>query len=573
MAQSRVGKLHSFLTELKHRRVIRVAVAYLIIAFGALQVVDVLVPALHLPLWTATLVVILSAAGLLIALGMAWAFDVGPDGISRTKNTNADLAAPFADDRSSTLTVLPGSEATPRVAVIPFLSLSSDPENDYFADGVTEDVIANLSKMRSLRVISRTSVMPYKQRGKNLQTIAAELGATTIVDGSVRRVGDRVRIVAKVIDAASDGHLWAETFDRQLHDIFAIQSEVALHIATALRAELSADERTRIRQEPTSSIEAYEIYLKGRSELIRFTPASMRHAIEHFERAIMVDPDYALAHASIAIAYLEMSDGGIISAQVARPRATSAAARALELAADLSEAHVADGYIKSLWEFDWAGAEAAFLRAIDLSPSNSDAYDFYGRLCSALGRFDEGVEFARRARELDPVTHLTDVANMLLRAGRYAEAEADAARVVAQAPLHDRAHATLAWALIHQRKYREGIAELKQAVALSPDNTQWLAQLGQAYATSGDEHNARAILHQLEEQARTKYVSPYHLSFVYTGLGEHDHAIDLLQQCVADGSGAVNGIKGSFLLAPLREHPRFRQLIARIESESSANQA
>lgn len=540
-----------FLSELKERRVIQVAAAYLIIAFGALQVTDIVAPAMGLPDWTITVVLVLAAAGFVVAVVLAWAFDIVP--------ARLRPAAKGAATKPET--------TMPCVAVIPFLNLSPDPDNEYFADGMTEDVIAALSKVRALRVISRTSVMPFKQRGQSLQAIAGTLGATTIVDGSVRRHGDRVRIVAELIDAASDRHLWAETYDRQLTDIFAIQSDVAFRIASALRAELSVDEQTRIRHEPTTSIDAYEIYLQGRQHFVQFTPTSTQRAIEYYQRALAVDPSFALAHANIAIAYTELSDGGMVSADVARPRATEAASTALRLDPALSAAHTAAGYIKSLWEFDWVGAEAAFRRAIELSPSNADAYDFYGRMCSALGRYDEAVELVRRAQQLDPLTHRTDVANMLLRAGRYEEAEQEALRIVASDPGHDRAHATLGWACIKQNKTKQGLAELERAAALSPDSTQWQAQLAQARAMTGDEAGARAILSELEQRATRGYVSPYHLAFIYTGLGEADHAIDLLERALDEGSGSVHGIRGSFLFAPLRENARFTTLVQRIGAQ------
>jgi adenylate cyclase len=514
-------RLPSLVSQLKERRVFRVAAAYLILAFGVLQVTDILAPALRLPDWTITLVLVFAAVGFVLAVVLAWVFDIVPAG------ARPGVMAGAPPSSVMQITATP-DRLTRTVAVIPFLNLSPDSANEYFADGVTEDVIAALSKIRALRVISRTSVMPFKQRGQSLQAIAATLGASTIVDGSIRRDGDRVRIVAELIDTATDQHLWAETYDRQLTDIFAIQSDVAFRIATALRAELSVDEQERIRHAPTTSIVAYEIYLQGRQHFVQFTPTSTQRAIEYYQRALAVDPSFALAHANMAIAYTEMSDGGMMSAAVARPRAAEAASAALRLDPDLSAAHTAAGYIKSLWEFDWVGAEVAFRKAIELSPSNSDAYDFYARMCSALGRFDEAVELARRAQELDPLTHRTDVTNMLLRAGRYEE------------------------------------AELERAAALSPDSTQWQAQLAQARAMCGDEAGARAILGDLQKRAAVDYVSPYHLAFIHTGLGEADQAIDLLERALDEGSGSIHGIRGSFLFASLRDHPRFQSLVQRI---------
>jgi adenylate cyclase len=557
-------RLQSFILELKRRRVFRVAMIYGVSGFAVLQAVDILAPALRLPEWTLTLFVVLVLVGFIVAVGLAWAFDLGPDGIRRATEAETAGSTPAA------AAVPPTRGEMPCIAVIPFLNLSPDPENEYFADGVTVDVIASLSKIQGLRVISRTSVMPFKKREQSLRQVAAALGATTVVDGSVRRESGRVRIVAELIDVATERHIWAETYDRQLTDIFAIQSDVAFHIAAALRTELSLDEQARIRQSPTGSIVAYELYLRGRHLLIGFTPESLMRAIELFERALEADPTYALAHASIAIAYAELNDGGMVTPAVARPRASAAVAEALRLDPLLSEAHTAAGYIKSLWEFDWPGAEAAFRRAIELSPSNADAYDFYGRLYSALGRFDEAVELVRRAQELDPLAHRTDLANALLRAARYDEAVTAATLAVEREPSHARARATLGWAYMKRGRLAEGLAELERAVELSPDAVQWLAQLGQARAMAGQEDAARSILDQLERRAATAFVSPYHLAFVHTGLGEHDRAIDLLHAALDEGTGSIHGIRGSFLFAPLREHPRFGSLIERLAAVARA---
>ncbi|HSJ16254.1 MAG TPA: tetratricopeptide repeat protein, partial [Longimicrobiales bacterium] len=564
------------IAELRRRRVFRAAIVYVVGAFAALQGADILVPALALPDWTMTLLVVLVLLGFPVVMGLAWAFDLGPGGVTRTPGSDEPVIRPriAAEEgpgprpdgsRLRSGSVLAGSgRAVPSVAVVPFLNMSADAENEYFADGITEDVIAHLSKVRALRVISRTSVMPFKKRGHSLREIGAQLGATTLLDGSVRRVGDRVRIVAELVDVETDQHLWAETYDRDLTDIFSIQTDVALHIAAALEAELSPDEQVRIRKEPTANLQSYELYLKGRHLYIGYTPGSLRRAIEYFRRAIEGDPEYALAYAGIALAYAELNETGALAPGVARRQAMDAAAEALRLDPCLGEAHCAMAHLKSLWEFDWEGADAGFRRAIELSPSLADAYDFYGRFCSALGRFDEALALQRRAQELDPLAHRLDVSTTLLRAGRYAEAATETERALEFDPDHDRAHATLGWALFQQGRTAEGLAELERAVELSPGNTQWLAQLGQARGLAGDVAGARDILRRLETQAGTDFVAPYNLAYVHTGLGEHERALDLLERALEDRAGAVYAIKGSFLFAPLRPHPRFRALLAKL---------
>jgi len=461
----------------------------------------------------------------------------------------------------------PARARSPSVAVLPFLNLSADAENEYFADGITEDVIAHLSKIRALKVISRTSVMQFKQRQHSLKEIGATLGATTVLDGSIRHVGDRVRIVAKLIDVETDKHVWAETYDRQLTDIFSIQTDVALQIAAALKAELSPDEHTRVRKEPTKDLKAYQLFLQGRQWFIKYTPDAYARAIEYFDRAIARDPSFALAWANLAIVYTELIEVGAMEPGVAYSRASKAAANALTLDPELGEAHCTSGYLKGVHEFDWAGAEREFKRALELSPSGADTYDYYGRLCAGLERYDDAIALQHRANELDPLAHRLDGVTTLLRAGRYDQAIADAESAVEFDPDYDRARATLGWAYFLSGRQDEGLAELERAASVSRKNTLWLAQLGEAYALAGKTEKARDLLRQLEDLAKTGFVSPYHFAYVYTGLGDFDRAMDFLERAVADRTGPAYTIKGSFLLARLRPHPRFRALLRQMKLE------
>ncbi len=455
------------------------------------------------------------------------------------------------------------------VAVLPFVNLSADPENEYFADGITEDVIAHLSKVRTLDVISRTSVMPYKKREQSLREIGTELGVGTLLEGSVRRAGNRVRIVAQLLDAETDQHLWAETYDRELTDIFAIQTDVALQIAAALRATLSHDEQTRIQKEPTHNIEAYQLYLQGRQWYLRFTDEGMVKAIGLFERAIQKDPEYALAYVALAGCHLEIggTEGGGPghgTPQEHYVRARAALDRALALDPGLGAAHCILGLLKFGWEFDWSGAERELQAAMALNPGNADAYGFYGRMLSAMERHDEAIAMVRKARELDPIAYRSDLISTLIRAGRVAEADPLARALVALDPENPRSHSTLGWVLLKQGQPEAGIAEMEKAVSLLPTGTLFLGQLGQSYAELGREEDARAVARQLEALSREQYVEPYHLAYVYTGLGEYDAAMDRLEQAFDERSGMIHGIKGSFLFTALHGHPRFEALLRKM---------
>jgi serine/threonine-protein kinase len=481
--------------------------------------------------------------------------------LAKAKADRFASATAFAEAVSERAAEAPAPRS---VAVLPFLNLSSNPENEYFADGITEDVIAQLSKVRTLKVISRTSVMPFKKREQSLREIGARLEVATVLEGSVRRVGDRVRIVAQLIDAASDQHLWADTYDRELTDIFAIQTDVALQIAAALKAELSPKERARIHREPTSDVQAYELYLRGRYCFVKFTWEEMHRSIEYFESAIERDPEFALAYVGMAMAYTELGETGAMIHEQAKAKAMTAAAKAVALDPELGAAHCALAYARLVFEFDWAGAEKGFKRALELSPGDADTYDLYGRFCAGLERFDEAIALQGRARELDPITHRADVATAFLRAARHEEATQAATRAVKLDPHDPRTHATLGWALFKQGHTSEGIAQLERAVSLSPGETLWLGQLGQAYALAGMTEKAREILRQLEDPARPTPASSYHLAYVYTGLGEADRAMDCLERAFEERIGALYGLKGSFLFAPLRHHPRFIALLKKM---------
>ncbi len=460
----------------------------------------------------------------------------------------------------------PGGVLLPSVAVLPFVNMSTDPENEFFADGITEDVIAHLAKIRTLRVISRTSVMAFKGRQQSLREIGAALGVGVLVEGSVRRSHNRVRIVAQLVDPRADEPLWAESYDRELDDIFAIQTDVALQVAAALRAELTLEERARIGRRPTRDLAAYQLYLQGRHHQVRFTREGVTQSLAFFEQAVARDPSFALAYAAMAHAHSQFGIEGIsgVVPMEAFARAQRAVERALALDDSLAEAHGIVGLLLFTRDFDWKGAEAEFRRALALSPGSADVHDHLGWLCSAQRRFDESLALVRRAHELDPVAHRSDIANELMRAGRTQEALAEAERALALDPTFSRSHAVFGWACLELGRTAEGLAAIERAVELSPGSTLFLAQLGQACGVTGDKARARAILAQLEALAVTEYVAAYHFAHVFTGLGEQDAAIGCLERAFEQRSGGIYGVKGSYLFASLREHPRFQALLRRM---------
>lgn len=466
-----------------------------------------------------------------------------------------------APPRSARPPAAAAQSALPSVAVLPFRNIGPDPEHEYFADGITEDVIAHLSRIRALKVISRNSVMPFKARQSSLEEIGRTLGAATVLDGTVRHIGDRVRIVATLVDVEADRQLWAETYDRQVSDIFAIQTDVALRIAASLRAELTPDEQGRVRSEATKDIQAYRLFLQGRRLFLQYNTEGLERAVDYLQRAIARDPAYARAYMLLAMSCIELAEQGLTEPMKMYQRAGEAAERALELDPEMGDAHGTAAYLKMVYEFDWPAAEAGLRRALELSPGSAYLHDLLARTLWAIERYDEALPLARRAQELDPLAHRHDLTTMLLRAGRYDEAlrqALDAAEVDSRG---SRARATLGWAWFFTGERAKGLAELERAVELSARDSLWLGQLGEAYAMAGETARARAIAAELEARAQESFVSPYHLAYVYTGLGDADVAMDLLERAVAARTGGTYSIKGSFLFAPLRGHPRFQALL------------
>ncbi|HUN85960.1 MAG TPA: winged helix-turn-helix domain-containing protein [Terracidiphilus sp.] len=487
----------------------------------------------------------------------------------RRLSRNAAWKTESAQDRPPSQSLALPDETRQRggsVAVLPFVNLSTDSENDFFADGITEDVIAHLAKIKALKVISRTSVMAFKKTLLSLREIGEKLGAATILEGSVRRDTNRVRIVAQLVDAATDEHVWSETYDRDLTDIFAIQTDVALNIANALRAELSKDERTRLSRWPTYNLDAYDLYLRGRHWFYRFTEEGYQRSIVAVDGAIALDPGFAKAWAAIAEAHAGLCMDGFVggSPDESIALAKLAVAKALEMDEELAEAHGILGLIRFAFDFDWAGAEQELRKALELCPGNAQIHDYYGWLCFSQERYDDALREVRRARDLDPIIIHSDVAATLLRAGRNEEALDEARRMVTIESGSPRCNSMLGWALIFNGDHAAGIASLEHSVALAPGLTMFQSQLGQAYALIGNIEKARLILEELHDRATREFVSPYHFAYIHTGLGEADLAIDWLERAYEKRSGYTFAIKGSFLFRNLRGLPRFESLLRRM---------
>jgi len=574
--------LSQFVHELRRRHVFRVAVVYGAVAFVLIQSADLVFPALDLPAWTYTFVVVLAIMGFPVAVVLAWAFDLTPDGVQRTEPLSPGAApsnpATGADSGpvSTPVSAAPDSSSTPTpartpvpssIAILPFANLSGDADDEYFSDGVTEDIIARVCSVDGLRVISRTSIMRYKRTEKSLPEIAGELGVAFVMEGTVRRTRDRVRIVAQLVDPKTDLHVWAQTYDRKMEDVFQIQSEVAGEVARALEAGLSARDRERFSRAPTRSLEAYDDYLKARQEWNRRTPAALGRSLEHLDRAVARDPAFALAHAARADSWLTLAIYGAAAPRTAMGRAREATDRALALDPQLAEALTARGCIRALYDWDATGAESDFRTAMELNPQYPTARQWFAmNFLVPRSRFDEARAELDAVSEIDPLSPVLGVSFGVLEFyGRnWAAATARFEDLLGRDPDFAVARLFLGLALIHQGRHTEGRRELEEVARVPDPGSEALAGLAVAYALGGREDLARTELGALEERATREYVSPVLRAQILSALGDPEGALELLEAGVSERAAdlAWLAVRPSFDV--LRGHPelgdRFRGL-------------
>jgi len=585
--------------ELKRRNVYKVAVAYAVVSWLLIQIATQVFPFFEIPNWAVRLVVVLLIIGFPAALIFSWAFEITSEGIklesevapnkSITRKTGRKLVAitavlaviaaglfVFQYVRSkSTVTPRQSEAATDSrtvseksIAVLPFDNLSRDPDNAYFCEGVQDEILTRLAKVADLKVISRTSTQHFKSAPDNLPQIAKKLGVMHILEGSVQRSSDQVRVNVQLINALTDAHLWADTYDRKLTDIFVVESEIAKSIAEALQAKITGSEKSSIAKAPTANPEAYELYLKGRFFWNKRTGADLRKSFEYFNQAIAKDPNYALAYVGLADSYLLLSPYGAVSPAESIPPARAAAKRALELDNTLAEAHASSGLL-ACYEFDFDRSIRELERAIQLNPNYATAHHWISCVTlNGLGQFDRAIVEGKRAIELDPLSLIcnADLSWVYFNARRYNEAEAQARKTLEMDSRFYLAHYYLGQALQFKGELTEAIAEFQKAVELNGDPYS-RAMLGQAYARHGQGDEARKIFARLSEEAKSRYVPPYGLALTLIALGDKERAIDELERGYRAAENYLFLIKVDPLLDPLRGEARFQALMQKIVGE------
>ena len=450
------------------------------------------------------------------------------------------------------------------IAVLPLDNYSGDPNQDYFAEGMTDELTTDLANISQLRVISRGSTLQFtgKQRPPTPE-IAKLLNVDAVVEGSVQRQGDRVRITAQLIDARADQHLWAKSFERNSRDVLALQAELASAIAGEINVRLTPGEQARLTRARSVNPEAHDAYLKGRYFFNRPSDENLGKAITQFEQAIALDPNFAPAYSGLSDAYLWAAfNEGVVTAREAGSRSKAAAEKALALDPASAEAHVSLANYKSWYEHDWAGADKEFGQAISLNPNYAFAHDQWALSLGCEGRYDEAITEGKRAVELDPLDPAIAIDNSLALAGKgdFEAAKAEARRGAELDPTFFFPQMQFGWIDLQQGNVRAAIPELEKAEKMeSPPFA--TAYLGYAYGAAGDRARALATIEKLKKKAVRGYVPPFNLAIVHLGLGELDRAMDLLEQASADDSQWMMYLKVDRIFDPLRSTPRFIALM------------
>jgi TolB-like protein/Tfp pilus assembly protein PilF len=559
-----------------------VAVAYVVTAWLVLQVADVVLNNISAPEWIFHVLLLFIVLGFPFAIIFAWVFELTPQGLRRDTGTKAGPAGHSGRQRKWEYLLLaavvavfayfgwtrfgPGgsdpaaSGEIRSIVVLPLENLMNDPDQSYFVEGMQEALITELSKIKALRVISRTSAMQYKDSGKQVPEIARELGVDAVVEGSVLKAGSKVRITAQLIDAHRDRHIWAENFDRELDDILALYEDVTREIVNQIRVTVTPDEQASLAISRQIDPEVYELYLKGRYLCGNWSPKEMRQGAKLLQRAVQLDPKHASSHAQLALC---LQDGAFF--EYFKPLeidslARQAARTAVELEDHSAEARVALGGVNYYLGFDPEAAEAEYFKALELNPNSVDVLLRISWFLAESGRFEEALGPTRHAVELDPLsTAVRNAMGQIYYLSRdYDRAILEYEKALELDPSDPSLHYYLAGPHEQQGRHEKAIALYQTAVELSENAPLYLAALGHVYARSGKRDEAVHVLAQLQQAEEP---SPYPIALVHLGLGQNEQAIDWLEKAFAARNGHLLYIKQGPRFDPLRENLRFRRLL------------
>jgi len=571
--------LSNFFQELKRRNVYKVAAAYAVVGWLLVQIATQVFPFFEIPNWAVRLIVLAIVIGFPIALVVAWAFELTPEGLKRTEEV--DLPARTRTKRYAWVYVVivgallsiglflvgrytaPGRVTTSgrpekSIAVLPFENLSGDPQNAYFSEGVQDEILTRLAKIAELKVISRTSTQRFKSAPEDLRQIAQQLGVANILEGSVQKANDQVRVNVQLINALTDAHLWADTYDRKLTDIFAVESEIARTVAETLRAKLTGTAEHVLASRPTENPEAHQLYLKGRFYGSKRTAKDAQKSIEYYQQAAAIDPNYALAYAALAESYWFLALYSYPQLNEVVPKARQLALKALELDNSLAEPHSILGIICNTYDRDFVCMEREQKLAIELNPNFSEGHRRYGLLLQNLGRFEEARIATRRALEIDPLSPVTNFqyARLLFYERKYDESEALSKKNVELDPDFWYAHWQLFYVYRMKRDYASAVEELAkvQDARFEPD----AAKLIRESFAKGD---WQGFLRKITEQRSRLKIYPYFVATFFAELGEKNKAFAALNEAIETKDQHTDQMKVDPYMNPLRDDARFQEVL------------
>jgi TolB-like protein/tetratricopeptide (TPR) repeat protein len=574
-----------FFAELKRRNVYKVAIAYVVGGWALSQGIAQVFPVFDVPNWIIRLIVLLIIIGFPVALILTWAFEITPEGIRRTQDV--DPAKPHSAGGAWIYVVIAGAllliglfvvgeygfraarsnaqpVSTKSIAVLPLANLSSDPGNEYFAVGIQDEIITRLAQVADLKVVSCSSTQRYKAEAQNLRQVASELGVTNILEGSVQKANDEVRVNVQLLNALTDSHLWADSFDRKLTDVFVVESEIAKTVADNLRAKLTGHELATLNARPTENAAAHDLYLKGRFFWNKRDTNDLKKALAYFQQAANEDPNYALAWSGIADVYVLLPLFGGANPEDAYPKAKEAANKAIALDSNLAEPHAALALIGNLFDFDFSMSMREFEKAIALNPNYATAHHWFGSsLLECIGDFDRSVTEMKLASGLDPlsVPINQDMGFAYYVAGRYPEAIAQYHKTLELDPNSYYSHGNLGEVLEVSGDLPGAISEYEKAATLDTDPYS-LALLAHGEGLNGNRERALEILEQVK--ASPRYVPDYCMGLIYLGLGDKAQAMDWFEKSFAKRQPDMNTIRFDPLLKSLHGDPRFEALAEKI---------
>ena len=556
------NKLSQFWQELKRRRVIHVIVVYASATFVIIELVNNVYETLQLPDWTPTLVLLLLVIGFPIAIIFSWIFDITSKGIRKTKPIKLAKEQRVNYPLSDKISRFENS-----IAVLPFQDMSPLKDQEYFCDGMTEEIINVLTHVESLKVIARTSSFAYKDKHKDVREIGKKLDVENLLEGSIQKEGNRLRITAQLIKVSDGSHLWSERFDRDLSDLFAIQDEISLAIVEALKVRLLKKEEVVMKKRHTENVGSYESFMMGQYFFGRW---EFEKALHHLNQAVDKDQNLALAYAAIAEIYWLSGTTGIdINPEDALIKAQDAIESALRIDDKLAESHVASGLINLYFNRNLTAAERDFKKAEELNPNSPKVHHGWTDYYMIMGQVDKALEKALKAIELDPMflEYMHHVSGFYCALGQYE----DAMKLIEKAKKldPDNIYTYTMISLYHgyQGNYREIIDITQKALEMGLiDRIQLLFRLGHWYGLSGEEQKARHILNEMLELKKQKYISSTYIAFIYIGLGEKDTAFDWLQRAYEEKDPILIAIKlyHEIYIAPIRSDPRFNTLLIKL---------